>query len=166
MYRIKRINRIILIIILATLTASVLGAIWVYGYLVVDPRANEQCGICHSIKPFIEDISNTSHGEFNCHTCHRLTLGVIREIFVYVLENPNSTVIEKRWAGNIPLYDECISCHKLDEIIGTPTHILHLEEEEFINNPCTVCHNPHKPELTQRLCLNCHGPGGEYEESD
>ncbi len=151
----------ILLIILALLGASIAGA---YAYLVNDPSANNTCSVCHSIQPYVQDISNTEHGEFNCHTCHELTPGVVNEIIVYLMNNPNSTEIYNRWSGNIPQLDQCLKCHTYEDVLnGTTFHSLHYGEEEFGMQPCTVCHNPHQPDTTYQLCSKCH-KGGVYEE--
>ena len=153
-------NRLVIILVVLLIILGI-ASVGVYGYLVVDPKANSLCESCHSIKPYVQDIAGTPHGELNCHSCHHLTPNVINELIVYVLYNPNSTEIKQKWSGKIGQFSECINCHNFDEMLGISIHREHYNEEEFLSKPCTVCHNPHQPNMTQQLCFNCHKSGYE-----
>ena len=144
-------------ILIVVLAVAALSTVAVYGYIVSDPRANTTCQACHSMTPFVQEISATEHGEYNCHVCHELTPGVVNEFIVYLTHNPNSTEIREKFSGKIAKYDDCLKCHPYDEMLKeNQYHQIHYTEEEFGTQPCTVCHNPHQPKTTPQKCKTCH----------
>ncbi len=138
-------------IILVVLVILVGGG---YYFLTVSAKSNDLCVTCHSMEPFKASIDKTEHGKFNCHACHPLNYRAIRDVVVYISENPSSEEIKKR--ANVKLFSQCLFCHE------TKSELHSEHNEEFV--PCNKCHYIHEKRDVRDTCTECHKSG--YFEGD
>ncbi len=123
------------------------GAGLIYFYLYLNsPSSNELCVVCHSMKPFKASIERTEHGKFNCHVCHPFNSRALRDVVIYLYENPSAEEIKKR--ANVNLFFQCLYCHKVSSE-------LHSEHNEKLI-PCNKCHYIHEKRNVKESCSSCH----------
>lgn len=147
----SKIGVFILVILVVALFSMTL-----YNYTVYDVAANNLCGVCHSMEPFIEGVRDTPHGDFNCHTCHELTFETLKNALVgYILKNPSPPEIAEEYSPKINMYEECTSCHTLPVISEMKIHQTHIGIVTKFES-CDLCHNPHALNEINTQCLDCH----------
>ncbi len=133
----------------------ILSVTTVLAYTEYNPASNELCTVCHSMQPFKDAIDETPHGALNCHTCHELTPAVVNELIVFLTENPSPEEIKERGSVNVRLLDECLECHKLQDLSEMPIHDAHIKIS-LSTGSCNLCHNPHSQEELDVACSTCH----------
>lgn len=141
----------ILIILVVALFLVVL-----YNYAEYSVAANDLCGVCHSMEPFIEGLRDTPHGGFNCHVCHELTFESLQTSIVgFIVSNPSSSEIVEKFSPKISMYEECVSCHTLPVLSEMKIHQTHIGIVTKFES-CDICHNPHALNELNTQCLDCH----------
>ncbi len=147
----SKIGVFILLALIVALSSAVL-----YNYAEYNVAANELCGVCHSMDPFIEGLKGTPHGDFNCHVCHELTLESLQTSLVgFIVSNPPPSEIIDKFSPKISMYEECISCHTLSVISKMKIHQAHISIVTKFDS-CDICHNPHALNEINTQCLDCH----------
>jgi len=142
------------IIIWGLLTITLVLAITnIYGYIMQDPDANSLCSSCHIMEPFIKAVNATPHGEFNCHKCHEPP--GINVLLGALMNTPTPEELKSRAGREINMFDECIQCHELGELLEMSIHSSHINIVEKIGS-CDVCHDPHAISNNIFSCLTCH----------
>ncbi|ALL00308.1 Nitrate/TMAO reductase, membrane-bound tetraheme cytochrome c subunit [Pyrodictium delaneyi] len=122
------------------------------------PAANVFCATCHVMKPFYEEFQESPHRQFNCHVCHVFDLetaqGTIRELYLTITgQAPDPE--ELRLEARLHIEDECLQCHRREDLAKLPLHNIHLEVAEIADS-CTFCHSSHLLKPHNSDCTQCH----------
>lgn len=130
----------------------VASSIRILGYDIVTPAL---CTYCHEMERELSQWQVTTHSNFKCTKCHKITLGY----FTFKHLTGDKDYLEKVKV-NIPV-ETCRRCHSLNRMVSPPggLSIPHTNHYQRIN--CIECHDKvgHTNETTRvpkKKCIACH----------
>ena len=122
------------------------------------------CIMCHNMQPeydsFVKgDMLAKKHNDANvtCHDCHVPTIGEqLNELRMYATGNFEMPTLQRGFKN-----EQCIGCHKVDEIRKKTLHYdksnphegAHNKDNEMLE--CQSCHAVHHPQKLN-TCTSCH----------
>lgn len=140
-----------LVAIVAILTGAIVPIL--YAYFTYTPTVNVQCGICHTMQFYVNNISEP-HAKYSCLVCHHIDVGSIATmIWKYVTESSTPHLIFEKYYPRKNLLKVCEKCHTEPEKLAI--HNIHMSVVETTGT-CSICHTIHIKDFLEQSCKNCH----------
>ncbi|MGK0550155.1 hypothetical protein [Pyrobaculum arsenaticum] len=144
---------LLLKIMLIAIVVVVLSIPILYAYFMYTPTVNVQCGICHTMRFYVGNIS-TPHAKYSCLVCHEIDLGSIANMmWKYIVEQPRPDAVFEKYYPHKDLLESCNKCHTEPEKLAI--HKSHLSIVETTGT-CSICHAIHIQDFLQQSCTKCH----------
>ncbi|MDL0089884.1 cytochrome c3 family protein [Campylobacter gastrosuis] len=149
--------------LIGLVVAAIVGFI-AYHQVQAASHKPEFCIMCHNMQPeydsFVKgDMLAKKHNDANvtCHDCHVPTLAEqLNEVRMYATGDFKMPADQRGFKN-----EQCIGCHKVDEIrkktahygLSNPHESVHNRANEMLE--CQSCHAVHHPQKLN-TCATCH----------